>query len=104
MRKPNAAWDRLAAISRQLADADDATTSVVIETIPADIPYNRVLSTQQAWLNKYARCAARGLIEHPFRIRRERQDDGSYIIEAALDLTAPIEGVMAEWPDPMQPR
>lgn len=101
MRKPPASWQRLIAVSMQLVDSDDRTASVVIETVPPETDYRKVLSIQNAWLNKYHRATARGLIPFPYRIRRHRADDGSYIIEAALDLSGPIEEAMVLWPDEM---
>lgn len=99
MRTPPADWKHLVAISVQLAEAPDATTAIVVDTIPADTPYNRVLSICQSWQNKYARCAQRGLIRYPFRMRRNRLEAGGYEIEAVRDLTPAIEGVMVAWPD-----
>lgn len=104
MRKPpNAEWRKLMAISQQLHDAPDATTAIVVDTIGADVPYNRVLSICQAWRNKYARCTHRGLIRYPYRMRRNRLEDGGYEIEAVRDLTPVIETVMISWPEGMEP-
>jgi len=94
----NADWQTLIATAVHLRNADDATDSVLIERLGPDVPYNRVLSTHQAWKNKYARCAQRDLIEVPYRIRRNPLPGGGYDIEAVRDLTSLIEGTMIEWP------
>lgn len=95
-------WTRLIAIAEALNDADDATDVVVVQRLGPDVPYNKVLSVQQAWRNKYDRCAARGLIEYPFRIRR-RHVNGGYIIEATRDLTPLIEQAMVDWGETGEP-
>jgi hypothetical protein len=55
VRKPPASWQRLIAVSMQLVDSHDRTASVVIETVPPETDYRKVLSIQNAWLNKYHR-------------------------------------------------
>lgn len=92
-------WLTLIAVAQRLADAPDATSAALIDALPADTPKEKVLSRQQSWVNKYQRCAARGLIVHPYRIRRVRRDDGGYDIEAALDLTPAIEHALYSLPD-----
>lgn len=92
-------WKTLIATSAALANAVDATDAVLIDVIEPETPYNKVLSIHQAWKNKYARCAQRGLITTPFRIRRRPLPEGGYEIEAVRDLTAAIEGALIRWPD-----
>jgi hypothetical protein len=96
---PPADWRTLMSASSALHAAPDATAAYVLEHLGPEVPYNRVLSRHNSWLNKYARCTQRGLIPHPMRLRRNRLDGGGYEIEAVLDLTPRIETVMMEWPD-----
>lgn len=100
MREPSADWKKLMAVSAQLAEQGDTTGAIVIDTIEPGAPYEKIVSRQQAWLNKYQRCAARGLIRHPMRIRRNRLDGGGYEIEAVLDLQPAIEHALVEWVGP----
>lgn len=100
MREPTADWKKLIAVSVRLAEQPDTTVAAVIDTIPHGTPYEQVVSRQQSWLNKYQRCAARGLIRHPMRIRRNRLDGGGYEIEAVLDLQPAIETALVEWVGP----
>lgn len=98
MSETPADWKRLIAISVQLGESPDATGAIIIEVLSTGTDYRKVVSRQQAWNNKYARCAQRDLISVPFRIRRSWADDGTCVIEAVRDLTPGIEQAMVMWP------
>ena len=96
-------WKLLIQTADALANADDATDAVTIELLTADTPYQVVLSRHQAWKNKYARAASRGLITLPYRIRRFKRGDGGYTIEAVADLDHMVEAAMVLWPGEDEP-